>query len=122
MATPNFASYGVSKAGFPQLLKSLSKEGASKNVSVHILQPGMVITDLLMTSKDKRAYKFFNILAEMPHTVAGWLVPRIRGVSRGNGTATALRYLTTTSVVWRFLTMFCRKNRLIDVDTGRVTA
>mmetsp|Transcript_16497 Transcript_16497/g.20384 ORF Transcript_16497/g.20384 Transcript_16497/m.20384 type:complete len:107 (-) Transcript_16497:1371-1691(-) len=42
-ATPNFASYGVSKAGYLQLLKSLKAEAKEIGVSVHTISPGMVV-------------------------------------------------------------------------------
>eukprot|EP00511_Aplanochytrium_stocchinoi_P004502 CAMPEP_0204837186 /NCGR_PEP_ID=MMETSP1346-20131115/27282_1 /ASSEMBLY_ACC=CAM_ASM_000771 /TAXON_ID=215587 /ORGANISM="Aplanochytrium stocchinoi, Strain GSBS06" /LENGTH=273 /DNA_ID=CAMNT_0051972479 /DNA_START=100 /DNA_END=922 /DNA_ORIENTATION=- len=73
-ATPNFASYGVSKAGYLQLLKSLKAEAKEIGVSVHTISPGMVITDLLLGSASGAfAYKIFNILAEMPETVSAYL-------------------------------------------------
>ena len=127
MVTAQFATYGVSKAGFPQLLKSLVKENRSSKVGIHALSPGMVITDLLMKSPPnsieeaaKRPYRIFNILAEKPSTVASWLVPRIEGATRPGSTGTAHRYLTPLGVVWRFLTFFTRRNRLIDEKTGRI--
>jgi chlorophyll(ide) b reductase len=50
MATPNFATYGYSKAGIPQLLKSAQGESHGTGVVVHGMSPGMVLTDLLLRS------------------------------------------------------------------------
>ena len=53
-----------------------------RGVGVHTLSPGMVITDLLLTgNRNARALWAFNILAEMPDTVAEYLVPRIRALA-----------------------------------------
>lgn len=84
-ATANTASYGSTKAAMPQLLRSLAAETKKTKVSVHLASPGMVATDLLLKGvSSPTAAKFVNILAEDPHVVAAWLVPRMRGVT-GNG-------------------------------------
>eukprot|EP01138_Halocafeteria_seosinensis_P015067 gb/GECG01015380.1/.p1 GENE.gb/GECG01015380.1/~~gb/GECG01015380.1/.p1 ORF type:complete len:325 (+),score=37.17 gb/GECG01015380.1/:1-975(+) len=123
MATPRFAAYGFSKAGMPQLLKSLQKETKDTKVGVHLLSPGMVLTDLLLSgNKEKSVLKIFNVLAEHPSTVAKWAVPRMRGIVASDPVTNGvyLRYLTPMSVCWRFLTVFSRKNRLIDENTSEV--
>lgn len=65
-------------------------------------------------------YRILNILCEKPSTIARYLVPRIRGVASAKKTGRELRYLTPLSVVWRFLTFFARKNRLIDEVSGEL--
>lgn len=73
----------------------------------------------------------FNVLADMPSTVAAWMVPRIRGASalpvrRGSEAkaATYRKFLTPTSAVLRFLgvPLGLSKNRLVDTDSGVVKA
>lgn len=73
----------------------------------------------------------FNVLADMPSTVADWMVPRVRGAStlpvrRGSEAkaATYRKFLTPTSAVLRFLCvpLGMSKNRLVDMDTGVVKA
>jgi chlorophyll(ide) b reductase len=81
---------GATKAAFPQLAATLGRELDGTHVGVHVLSPGMMITELLLegaTSANKQA---FNILCEHPETVAAFLVPRVRSaVSCGlNGTYT----------------------------------
>lgn len=81
---------GATKAAFPQLAATLGRELDSTHVGVHVLSPGMMLTELLLegaTSANKQA---FNILCEHPETVAAFLVPRVRSaVSCGlNGTYT----------------------------------
>jgi chlorophyll(ide) b reductase len=110
-ATPNSAAYGATKAAFRQLMKSLVKETSGTNVGVHTISPGMVLTDLLLSNRELKALRIFNILAERPHTVAQWLVPRIRAV-RGSGRY--IPYLTGLGAAWRFATYFKRKDRFFD--------
>jgi len=119
MITKNFATYGWTKAGFPQLLKTLSSEMSSfKDIGVHLLSPGLVLTDLLLNgfAKDKRTLILFNILAEKPETVANYLVPRARSATIQNKKSQYIKFLTFMGVAWRFMTAFWRKNRLFNVD------
>jgi NAD(P)-dependent dehydrogenase (short-subunit alcohol dehydrogenase family) len=82
-ATPSYAVYGCSKAGFPQLMRSLVAENRDTGVGIHTASPGMVTTDLLLGKADlpKRSLRIFNILAERPETVAAWMVPRLRAIA-----------------------------------------
>jgi chlorophyll(ide) b reductase len=64
---------------------SLAAQVKGTRVSVHIASPGMVATDLLLsTVSSNRSAQFINVLAEEPSVVARWLAPRMRGV-KGNG-------------------------------------
>ncbi|BAM81788.1 hypothetical protein, conserved [Cyanidioschyzon merolae strain 10D] len=80
--TPYFAAYGTTKRAMPQLMRSLNRELAGTNVSVHTISPGMMITDLLLRDSTAQMRLFFNLLAERPETVAAFLVPRIIQVAR----------------------------------------
>jgi len=119
--TPNSIAYGVSKAGIPQLTTSLAAEAKDSNVGCHVISPGMVTTDLLMSGNrnNKKALHIINILAEKPETSASWLVPRIRGAAAVPGKSSKseyIRYLTPPGVVWRFATFPWRRDRLIKVN------
>jgi chlorophyll(ide) b reductase len=107
--SPRSASYGASKAATYQLTRTLIKE--TRGVGIHMLSPGMVLTDLLLEHADSQAKKIFNILAEWPETVARFLVPRMRAVK---GTGKEISYLTRKRAIWRFLTAWKRKNRFFD--------
>lgn len=48
MTTPSFATYGFSKAGLPQLIRTLNRECQGRGVVVHGMSPGMVLTSLLL--------------------------------------------------------------------------
>jgi chlorophyll(ide) b reductase len=160
MVTANFATYGYTKAGVPQLLGSLKREAKGTGLVIHALSPGMVITDLLLKKVSARvaALKslvcadapkndalrccclpsrlqevakgtawFFNVLAEMPATVAAWMVPRVRAVAKfpvavgkEASYSTYSKMLTQTGAIARFLAAPMSSNRLIDTTTGVV--
>jgi 3-oxoacyl-[acyl-carrier protein] reductase len=121
MTTPTFATYGFSKAGMSQLTKTLAKENQELGIGVHLIVPGMAITDLLdPKSKSKDVRRIFNILAELPEEMAEFFVPKLRSLEQGDLKSRQWDYLTPLSVVWRFLTARWRKNRLIDDETGEL--
>ena len=120
MSTASFATYGFSKAGLVQLVKSLSVEYKPKGIGVHLMVPGMAITDLLdPKSKSKEIRHIFNILAEMPEDMADFFVPKLRQLGEDTKSR-SWDYLTPASVIWRFATARWRSNRLIDEDTGEI--
>ena len=65
-STPLYAPYGSTKAALVQLTKTLCEENVDVGVGVHLLSPGMVITDLLLTGATDQNLQAFNILAELP--------------------------------------------------------
>eukprot|EP00879_Flechtneria_rotunda_P023741 GHRR01025133.1.p1 GENE.GHRR01025133.1~~GHRR01025133.1.p1 ORF type:complete len:379 (+),score=121.97 GHRR01025133.1:907-2043(+) len=113
-ATPQYAAYGATKASLPQLAATLRAELARTHVGVHVLSPGMMLTDLLLEGATVANKQAFNILCEHPETVAAFLVPRVRSaVSCGlNGTYT--RYLTPASAIYRLLTAPWRIGRFFN--------
>lgn len=122
MATADYAVYGVSKAGFPQLLKSLKTELKGTKVGIHVLSPGLVVTDLLLAGAEPQSYSIFNILAERPVTAAKFLVPRARGAAKPGSTGKRITFLTGGGACWRFMGAGCRKNRLFTIhEDGSVT-
>ncbi|KAH7433869.1 hypothetical protein KP509_07G090000 [Ceratopteris richardii] len=122
--TPRFAAYGATKRSLVQLTKSLQAElkmQQIKNVIIHMLSPGMVTTDLLMSGSDTPQAKFFiNVLAEPADTVAEFLVPRVREVSQNGSTKpTYIRFLTGIKAYSQILSRVlfnARKNRYLRED------
>eukprot|EP00667_Euglena_gracilis_P002317 EG_transcript_2317 len=112
-ATPLYATYGSTKAALVQLTKSLCEESSGSGVGVHLLSPGMVITDLLLEGASPENLRAFNVLAELPENVSAWLVPRIRATQ---GTGQYIRYLTNLRVIGRLLTFPFRWDRFFDKD------
>ncbi|MEU7143252.1 SDR family oxidoreductase [Nocardia sp. NPDC046473] len=102
---PGLSVYGASKRALTYLTKALAKE-VPAGVSVGLLSPGMVVTDLLTqgyadSAELAKARKIFNILADRVETVAPWLAEHAVA-SRRNGAH--VRWLTTPKVIGRFAT------------------
>eukprot|EP00127_Corallochytrium_limacisporum_P002848 Clim_evm27s142 gene=Clim_evmTU27s142 len=121
-ATGNSLVYGASKAGYNQLAGSLrseikdNKDHLKGNVGVHILTPGMVLTNLLLRDAKPSSLKIFNILCETPETAATWAMPRIL---KCKGPGTAFNYLTIPGAIFRFATFLFRRNRFFDGDGNK---
>lgn len=107
------AAYGATKSSMPQLVKTLKTEINNKKIGVRTISPGMVMTDLLIKNTTTEAIKIFNILAELPETVAAKLVPKIR---KAKGFGKEIRFLSGSGVMWRFMTAGSRKNKFYDEE------
>ncbi|KAH9625302.1 hypothetical protein KSS87_013251 [Heliosperma pusillum] len=114
-STPLTAVYGSTKCGLRQLQSSLLKEVRRTNIGVHTASPGMVLTDLLLSGSSLQNKKMFNIICELPETVARSLVPRMRVVK---GSGKAINYLTPPRILIALVTAWVRRARWFD-DQGR---
>jgi len=120
MSTPQFATYGFTKAGLTQLMRTLSSEYKDKGIGVHLIVPGMAFTDLLNAEKKPREVRrIFNILAEPPAVMAAYFVPKLRSLGLESQ---QYDYLTPSSVVWRFFLSFLglKKNKYVDEESGKM--
>lgn len=114
-STPLTAVYGSTKCGLRQLQASLFKESKRSKVGVHTASPGMVLTDLLLSGSTIQNKQMFNIICELPETVARTLVPRIRVVK---GSGKAINYLTPPRILLALVTAWLRRGRWFD-EQGR---
>ncbi|GER32756.1 NAD(P)-binding Rossmann-fold superfamily protein [Striga asiatica] len=144
-STPLTAVYGSTKCGLRQLQSSLLKECRRSKVGVHTASPGMVLTDLLLRMVGRKDFncvflkldittfvfekhlirsfigssvqnkQMFNIICELPETVARTLVPRMRVVK---GSGKAINYLTPPRILLALVTAWLRRGRWFD-DKGR---
>lgn len=114
-STPLTAVYGSTKCGLRQLQSSLFKECKKSKVGVHTASPGMVLTDLLLSGSTIQNKQMFNIICELPETVARTLVPRMRVVK---GSGKAISYLTPPRILLALVTAWLRRGRWFD-DKGR---
>ncbi|XP_043704550.1 probable chlorophyll(ide) b reductase NYC1, chloroplastic [Telopea speciosissima] len=110
-STPLTAVYGSTKCGLRQLQSSLLKECKRSMVGVHTASPGMVLTDLLLSGSTLKNKQMFNIICELPETVARTLVPRMRVVK---GTGKAINYLTPPRILLALVTAWLRRGRWFD--------
>ncbi|MCG3227203.1 MAG: SDR family oxidoreductase [Candidatus Heimdallarchaeota archaeon] len=113
MASPKLLAYGASKSNMPQLLKSLKKETKDTGIGIHLIYPGMVLTDLLIRNATPEAKKFFNMVVERPETVAVKIVPQMRLIK---GTGKSIKYSGTFKFFMKMMTGSLRKNRFFDKD------
>ncbi|XP_065849816.1 probable chlorophyll(ide) b reductase NYC1, chloroplastic [Euphorbia lathyris] len=114
-STPLTAVYGSTKCGLRQLQASLFKECKRTKVGVHTASPGMVLTELLLSGSTLKNKQMFNIICELPETVARTLVPRMRVVK---GSGKAINYLTPPRILLALVTAWLRRGRWFD-DQGR---
>ncbi|KAK9269589.1 hypothetical protein L1049_001365 [Liquidambar formosana] len=110
-STPLTAVYGSTKCGLRQLQASLLDECKRSKVGMHTASPGMVLTDLLLSGSTKENKQMFNIICELPETVARTLVPRMRVVK---GTGKAINYLTPPRILLALVTAWLRRGRWFD--------
>lgn len=112
-STPLTAAYGSTKCGLRQLQASLLKECKRSKVGVHTASPGMVLTDLLLSGSTIQNKQMFNIICELPETVARTLVPRMRVVK---GSGKAISYLTPPRILLALVTAWLRRGRWFDAQ------
>ncbi len=79
-ATPQYSVYGSTKAAIVQFTKSLQQEWKESNVDIHVISPGMMVTDLLLENMNDNIYEHIEFLLKHPEDVARLLVPRIKNV------------------------------------------
>eukprot|EP01080_Neovahlkampfia_damariscottae_P003739 gene3739-6627_t len=118
---PLLSVYGASKYGLSYFTKQLATQMKDTNVGIHIIQPGMVVTDLLVGKKDDmtlKSKKILNIMAEEADVVADFIVPNVVSVEGNNQ---AFRFLTFFGIMGRFITSSSRKNRFFNEETGELT-
>jgi chlorophyll(ide) b reductase len=96
-ATPGHAAYGATKAGITQLTKSLRAENPRHGV--HLLNPGMMTTELLYEGLPADIRDRVDIIAESPDVVAETLVIKIlMAMDRGSRGMT-MNYMTMRRVL-----------------------
>ncbi|MCO5552925.1 hypothetical protein L7F22_006444 [Adiantum nelumboides] len=118
-STPLTAVYGATKCGLRQLHTSLLQECKRSRVGVHTASPGMVLTDLLLSGASLQNKKMFNIICELPETVARNLVPRMREI---RGTGKAINFLTPPRILLALITAWLRRGRWFDEEGRAVYA
>ena len=75
----------------------------------------MVLTELLLSGSSIKNKQMFNIICELPETVARTLVPRMRVVK---GSGKSVNYLTPPRILLAIVTSWLRRGRWFD-DQGR---
>lgn len=117
-ATPLVTAYGATKAAVPQMASSLVREyqDAGVGMGVHVLSPGLVLTDLLIEGSSQQNKRAFDILAEHPETAAAYLVTHARAAVEGGRPCSYTRFLTPLSALWCMMQAPWRMGRFFGPD------
>jgi NAD(P)-dependent dehydrogenase (short-subunit alcohol dehydrogenase family) len=108
--------YGSTKRGTNFLFNALTKELENSPVIVGSLQPGMVVTDLLLVEKDENPESWeknkwvYNVLADRVEVVAPFLAEEILKNQKNGKT---IKRLGRVKVLWRFLTAGITKRNVL---------
>ncbi|KAG2485039.1 hypothetical protein HYH03_016242 [Edaphochlamys debaryana] len=81
---------------------------------LHVVSPGMILTDLLLEGATPANKQAFNILCEHPEVTAAFLVPRLRSVVAADADATSTAFLTPASALGRLASAPRRLGRFFD--------
>ncbi len=106
--------YGTTKYAVHYFTQALALELKDTPLVVASLRPGMVITDMITDRYRNRpddfarAKRIFNIIADLPETVAPVLAQKILA---NHKTGAILHYSSSWTLLWRFLTRpFVKRN------------
>lgn len=117
---PGLTPYATTKAAIRYLTKALTAEAAGTAVQFGALSPGMVLTDLLLSSvapeRMANAKRIFNILADRVETVAPWMADQILA-NRKPGAR--IEWLTRPKIFARFALAPFRKRDLFGDAPAR---
>ncbi len=98
--------YGSSKYWLKYVTDSLAAELKDTPVLIGAIQPGMVLTDMLIGPRRQAEpdwqtnRRIFNILADRVETVAPWIARKVLGNTNHGA---RIRWLTPAKAAWRFL-------------------
>ncbi|MDP5053286.1 MAG: SDR family oxidoreductase, partial [Congregibacter sp.] len=115
-AQPKYGPYGATKCALNYFTKVLVKENKDSPVDIFYLSPGMVITEMLASEEIQQSLdwqkrrRIYNILADRVDTVTPWLA---EGILAAKDNGDAVRWLTTTKALWRFLSARFRKRDIM---------
>jgi len=113
---PGMTLYATTKSALSYLTEALAKEVDGSGLVVGALQPGMVVTDLLMGRAgergppDPRSRRVMNILADRVETVTPWLADKVLE-NEQNGAR--IRWLTQWKVLGRFASAPFHKRKVL---------
>ena len=110
--------YGTSKAAVHYFTQALIKSAEETSIVVGSLQPGMVITDLVLGRFEDpqeldKVKSIFNIIADTPENVAPWLAEQIL---TNNKNGVHIDYMPRSRLVGRFLKSPFSKRDLFTGD------
>lgn len=109
--------YGTTKYGLRYFNQALAEEARGTGILVGALQPGMILTELVVgpyrgrPDEWNRVKSIFNIIADRAETVAPWMADRVLSNKK---TGVRIEWLTRPKLVLRFLTAPFIKRHVTD--------
>jgi chlorophyll(ide) b reductase len=103
-AIENYAVYGATKSGIVQFSKTLQKEWKASSVDIHVISPGMMLTDLLLSGMSIDLFNFVKNICTHPEIVAQELTPRIRN-AYFEEEESYINYLTIPKILQKIIPM-----------------
>ena len=117
---PGLVTYGMSKAALAYFTRGLVQEAENTPLIIGSLQPGMVITDMIMDQYQdrpedlERVRRIFSIIASRVEDVAPWLVARILSNTKSG---VKISYSSSLKIAWRFMSApFIRRDPFGEGD------
>lgn len=116
MMQTGLAVYGSTKCGVHYFTKSIAKEINGGPVNIGIINPGVVVTDMVLSAFDgapratwEKSRKLFNVIGDPVDVTAPWLVERLLA---GTKNGESISRLTLPGIFTRFLSPSRRKRDL----------
>jgi NAD(P)-dependent dehydrogenase (short-subunit alcohol dehydrogenase family) len=109
---PGMGVYGATKRGLDYLTRALVRELRDTPVLVGRVRPGMLVTEGVVREIKadpagfQKSRRIMNALADLPDTVAPFLVERMLAMPKTGG---KIAWLTGGKIAWRMMTMGLRK-------------
>ncbi len=119
MTAPGFSIYGLTKRAITYFTACVNKELAGSPVLLGTISPGIVITDILESSRDEdpvrwaKAKKVYNILGDKVETVTPYLAAEALKATKPGA---AIRWLTPRKAAWRFMSAGVTKRKILPDD------
>ena len=107
--TPNYSVYGSTKSAVTQFTKTIANEDTCENITLYLVSPGMMATDLLFENMPPHLVNILEIFAEDPEHVAEQLTNMILaqncdGGSMKNGkNVKTIRYFGIKRIIERLI-------------------
>lgn len=118
---PGLTTYSTTKRAITFLTKALVAETADLPIQIGTINPGMVLTDMLLADippeRAAQTKRIYNILADRVETVAPWLVKRMLANQRSG---VHIDWMTTPKIFLRFLLARFRKRDLFGDEVSHV--
>jgi NAD(P)-dependent dehydrogenase (short-subunit alcohol dehydrogenase family) len=118
MIIDGLSLYGTSKRALAYVWRALARETKDLGIKVNAISPGIMATDFILEKKSRvseaeweKSKRAFNILADLPETVARHMAPRMLATT---SSGTLLSWLTTGKILWRFVSAPFSKRVIIE--------